>query len=76
MWIKWNDGGGCDLAPPPQRRRRRRPPRPHHVTFLSLDYRVYVVLKLALVDSQYSEYFYMQTFVMHSRSSFMYDGAS
>ena len=27
-WIKWNDGGGCDLAPPPQRRRRRRPPPP------------------------------------------------
>ena len=28
MWIKWNDGGGCDLAPPPERRRRRRPPPP------------------------------------------------
>ena len=28
MWIKWNDGGGCDLAPPPQRRRRRCPPPP------------------------------------------------
>ena len=28
MWIKWNDGGGCDLAPPLQRRRRRRPPPP------------------------------------------------
>ena len=41
MWIKCNDGGGCDLAPLHNVGDAVARRRPHHVTFLSLYYHRY-----------------------------------
>ena len=64
MWIKWNDGGGCDLAPPPQRRRRRRPPPPppRNLPFVTLPLiRMYGAVTSQNLWSRYDRHFVGKT---------------